>query len=30
MSRREERHGFAGALRRLGGKGGHFGAPLLK
>jgi hypothetical protein len=23
----EERHGFAGTLRRLGGMGGHFGAP---
>src|SRR2546421_8350209 len=23
----EERHGFAGTLRRLGGLGGHFGAP---
>jgi hypothetical protein len=25
----EERHGFAGTLRRLGGMGGHFGAPHL-
>ena len=23
----EERHGFAGALRALGGGGGHLGAP---
>jgi hypothetical protein len=23
----EERHGFPGALRALGGVGGHFGAP---
>ncbi len=23
----EERHGFAGALRALGGVGGHVGAP---
>ncbi len=23
----EERHGFAGALRVLGGVGGHLGAP---
>src|SRR5438445_13091595 len=26
--RLEERHGFAGTLRRLGGLGGHFGAPM--
>src|SRR5438132_831381 len=26
----EERHGFAGTLRRLGGLGGHFGAPQLR
>ena len=23
----EERHGFSGVLRALGGVGGHFGAP---
>ena len=23
----EERHGFPGALRAVGGVGGHFGAP---
>jgi hypothetical protein len=23
----EERHGYPGALRALGGVGGHFGAP---
>jgi hypothetical protein len=23
----EERHGFPGALRAMGGVGGHFGAP---
>jgi len=29
MTRRviEERHGFPGAFRALGGVGGHFGAP---
>ena len=27
MTMIEERHGFPGALRALGGVGGHFGAP---